>query len=83
MDTHISKRIWQFIELVTDRKWTTEQQRNDQCFAALGIDSLKLVQLIFETETAFGIEIPEHLLFNLETVEELVLLVMHYRKTAA
>lgn len=42
---------------------------------SLLIDSLKMVQIVFEIEVHFGVEIPEHALFQIDTVRDLVDLV--------
>lgn len=42
---------------------------------SLMIDSLKMIQIVFEIEVCFGIEIPEHALFQIDTVNDLVDLV--------
>lgn len=41
----------------------------------LQIDSLRMVQIVFELETSLAIELPEHALFQLETVGDLIDLV--------
>ncbi|MEX0739994.1 MAG: acyl carrier protein [Pseudohongiella sp.] len=47
----------------------------DTTVKSLMIDSLKMIQIVFEIEVHFGIEIPEHALFQVETVSDLVDLV--------
>jgi acyl carrier protein len=42
---------------------------------ALMIDSLKMIQIVFEIEVHFGIEIPEHALFQIDTLNDLINLV--------
>jgi len=42
---------------------------------SLMIDSLKMIQIVFEIEVTFGIEIPEHALFQVDTVADLLDLV--------
>ena len=39
------------------------------------IDSLKMIQIVFEIEVHFGVEIPEHALFQVDTVNDLIDLV--------
>lgn len=39
---------------------------------SLMIDSLKMIQIVFEIEVCFGIEIPEHALFQVDTVGDLI-----------
>jgi len=41
----------------------------------LHIDSLRMVQIVYELETLFGVELPEHALFQLETIKDLTNLV--------
>jgi acyl carrier protein len=41
----------------------------------LSIDSLKMIQIVFEIEVHFGIELPEHALFQVETLRDLINLV--------
>lgn len=47
----------------------------DTTVKSLMIDSLKMIQIVFEIEVFFGIEIPEHALFQVDTVSDLVDLV--------
>ncbi|KKO12084.1 acyl carrier protein [Pseudohongiella sp.] len=47
----------------------------DTSVKSLMIDSLKMIQIVFEIEICFGIEIPEHALFQVDTVNDLVDLV--------
>lgn len=47
----------------------------DTSVKSLMIDSLKMIQIVFEIEICFGIEIPEHALFQIDTVSDLVDLV--------
>lgn len=47
----------------------------DTTVKSLMIDSLKMIQIVFEIEVHFGIEIPEHALFQVDTVSDLVDLV--------
>lgn len=42
---------------------------------ALMIDSLKMIQIVFEIEVHFGIELPEHALFQIDTLNDLINLV--------
>jgi acyl carrier protein len=42
---------------------------------SLRIDSLRMVQIVFELETTLGMELPEHALFQLDTVGDLIDLV--------
>lgn len=39
------------------------------------IDSLKMIQIVFEIEVHFGIELPEHALFQVDTIRDLINLV--------
>jgi len=47
----------------------------DTTVKSLMIDSLKMIQIVFEIEVDFGIEIPEHALFQVDTVSDLIDLV--------
>jgi len=49
----------------------------------LALDSLKMIQLVFEVETHFDIELQEHYLFQLDTLGDLLLLIQHTRDRAA
>ena len=49
-------------------------QRNTRV-EMLHIDSLRMIQIVFELETTLGTELPEHALFQLDTVGDLVDLV--------
>lgn len=48
----------------------------------LHIDSMKMIQIVFELETCFDIEIEEHRLFQLDTVGGLLDLVQETRINA-
>lgn len=48
---------------------------SDTTVQSLMIDSLKMIQIVFEIEVYFGIEIPEHALFQIDTVSDLIDLV--------
>ena len=47
----------------------------DTTVSSLMIDSLKMIQIVFEIEVHFGVEIPEHALFQVDTVNDLIDLV--------
>lgn len=47
----------------------------DTAVADLMIDSLRMVQIVFELETGLGLELPEHALFQVEKVGDLTDLV--------
>lgn len=49
----------------------------------LQLDSLKMIQLVFEIETHYDIELQEHLLFQVDTLGDLLLLVQRTRNRAA
>lgn len=49
----------------------------------LRLDSLKMVQIVYELECSMGVELQEHLLFQLETVGDLVALAREARGAAA
>lgn len=48
---------------------------SDTLIADLLVDSLRMVQIVFELETTFGVELPEHALFQIDTVGDLIDLV--------
>jgi acyl carrier protein len=49
----------------------------------LHIDSLRMVQIVYELETLFGVELPEHALFQLETIKDLTNLLRLTLSTSA
>ena len=48
---------------------------DDQSLADLGADSLGILEMAMELETAFGVEIPDAAMDDLETVADVVALV--------
>jgi len=48
---------------------------SDSRISDLLVDSLRMVQIVFELETTFGVELPEHALFQIDTVGDLIDLV--------
>lgn len=55
----------------------------DTPIADLRVDSLNMIQIVYEIEMQFDIEIQEHYLFQLETVADLLALVQETRAVTA
>jgi len=51
--------------------------------ADLRVDSLNMIQIVYEIEMQFDIEIQEHYLFQLDTVADLLALVQQTRESVA
>lgn len=51
----------------------------DTPISELRIDSLKMIQIVFELETRFDIEMEEHRLFQVESLADLLTLVQEAR----
>lgn len=63
--------------LIKDYSLTREQLAPDAQLAALGVDSLGLIELMFKIEDCFGISIPDDKPPALITVNDLVIYVDH------
>lgn len=59
-----------FIELV--RKNTKKRIELSTTVSELGLDSLRLVEIIYEIEKRYCIELTEEMLFKINTVEDLI-----------
>ena len=61
------------IEIVAaKRNLAPEQVTLDSTFADLGIDSLQGLNLLFDLETAFNVNIPNQMAMQVRTVRDLV-----------
>lgn len=60
------------IEVITrERKCAPEDVTMETRLSQLGIDSLQAITILYELEERFGIEIPNELMENLETVGDI------------
>ena len=60
-------------EVITrERKCAPEDVNMETRLSKLGIDSLQAITILYELEERFGIEIPNELMENLETVSDIV-----------
>lgn len=61
------------VEVITrERKCAPEDVGMETRLSELGIDSLQAITILYELEERFGIEIPNELIENLETVSDIV-----------
>ncbi|VAW81558.1 hypothetical protein MNBD_GAMMA14-1509 [hydrothermal vent metagenome] len=61
------------VEVITrERKCAPEDVSMETRLSELGIDSLQAITILYELEERFGIEIPNELMENLETVSDIV-----------
>ncbi len=61
------------VEVITrERQCKPEDVNMDTRLSDLGIDSLQAITILYELEERFGIEIPNELMENLETVSDIV-----------
>jgi len=58
--------------IIRERKCTPEDVNMETRLSELGIDSLQAITILYELEERFGIEIPNELMENLETVNDIV-----------
>jgi acyl carrier protein len=69
MDTQLATKIIAIIASVTRRN--AETIRNDASFDELGIDSLDRINILFELESEFNIDIPDEQARSIKTVREM------------
>ncbi len=70
MDTQLANKIVNIV--AQTKRLKPEQVRVDATFDELGIDSLDRIQMLFEMESAFNIDIPDEEARGIKTVREMV-----------
>lgn len=68
----ILQRVSQEIFRAQGKSGEVTIQRVDTALAELGLDSLKLIEIVYELETFYQLDVDEELLAELESIGDLV-----------
>ncbi len=60
------------LEIIAERLKQTPQDVDGKAFSEIGINSLDAVTIVFEIEEAFSLSLPDELIYQFETVDELI-----------
>jgi acyl carrier protein len=72
LSDEIALKVLALLQDACEKTGFTATIEPEQRLAALGIDSVKMIEITFELEKAFGLELQEALLSQLVTVRDLV-----------
>ena len=81
-DKDVSHFLFQTIKECCDGKLSVPLTL-DTRMSDLRIDSLNMIQIVYELENHFDVEIPENCLFELDTLADLLALVQRARAVSA
>ncbi|MEX1199005.1 MAG: phosphopantetheine-binding protein [Pseudohongiellaceae bacterium] len=82
IDERIVEQVFHVLRECCDNRLTAELSLGTP-LRSLQMDSLKMVQIVYELEVALDIELEEHRLFQLESVGDLAVLAADAAQSAA
>lgn len=71
-EEEVQRRVLEAFKDVCERRGQTMDPQPDATIGALGLESLQLVEVVFELETCFDVQVDEEQLAQLESVADVI-----------